>query len=722
MSNGSVLVDGGDPTITFTEGTIVNNNGHILQVNDTTGGSVTLTALPSQPFTENGDGVLVTAATGDVTITNQIPGTIAINIASQQDGIKVTDSPGVQTFNGVNITAAGGAGFAGVNLQNNAGSTNFNNLTLALTSGSNASPGFVASNVNVVTVTGNSNVNVQNAPALTMTKVAAADMTFGTVASTASPTSGVLLDDVAGDIAITSSLTITDAVQDGLIIRNSPDLTFSSPSTVVNSTTGDAVVLQNNSIDATKVSLGQLTAKTAAGTGLVVTDAGVTTTGGTIDATGGASIAANNADLAVTLASASSLNSSGPGLDLTESKGSVEIAQTTVTSPAGNGINAVDNVPGFTATFGNTTVSGITNGAIGVNITNAVAPAPTTLYSFDSLDITTLTGTGLLTRNGGTVNFNSPAKIDASGGAAIDLENTLGTTGGVAGSGFTFLDLASTNSVASGVRLNNLNSDLQVTGNTEIAGAAGVSLSITDTVAPPATDSIRFNNVDITSRSNIGMLVDGIYGQVQVANLNIDNANNVAGDAVLIRNTTNSADPTGTGSGRVYINGGTIDGSNGNGVEVVNALARITGVTISGATGQSILATAGANQQTTLEVSNSTITAAAGLDGVRIQATGGGIVNATVATTLINATANSLNAIVFDPTSVISLNATSNFGAGGGAPGTGGFILNNQGGTLQIDQASTANLSTDNNGVTVTAPASPITFGGTTPPVPPPTP
>jgi hypothetical protein len=241
-------------------------------------------------------------------------------------------------------------------------------------------------------------------------------------------------------------------------------------------------------------------------------------------------------------------------------------------------------------------------------------------------------------------------------------------------------------------------------------------------VSPPATDSISFNTVDITSRENLGMLVDGIYGQVQIANLNVDNANLVAGNAVEISNTTNPADPIGTNSGRVYINGGTIDGAIANGIQVRNSLASITGVTVANQGGQGILGLAGATQTTTLQVNGAVITSPVGIDGVRLEASGGGILNATIATTQINVQALSLNAIVFDPASVISLNATGNFGSVGGPPGAGGFNLNNQSGTLQIEQASTTDMTTQNNGVAVSVPASPVTFNGATPVVPPPTP
>jgi hypothetical protein len=728
MSNGSVLVDGGDPVVTFSEGTIVNNNGHILQVNDTNGGSVTLEAQPSLPFVENGTGILVENAAGDVTVQSQVPGMTAVVIKSQQDGINVLNSSGVQTFDGVQILAAGTnglSGYAGVNLQNNGGSSNFNNLTISLTDPANTATGFQASNVNAVDVIGSSSVTVINAPAVSMTNVADANVNFKTISSTGSPSNGVLLDTVAGDFNVATSLTVKDSQADGFVIRNSPNLNVSVPVTNVSTATGataNGIVLQNNNLDAASVNLGQVTVTTTDGTGLVVNNAGVTTAGGSIAAVGGASIAANNADLNITLATATSDSSSGPGLDLTEASGDVAIATTTVTSPTGNGINAVNNAPNFTATFGTTKVSGITNGAIGVNITGT-NPSPGTAYSFDSLAVTTLNGTGMVAKNGGTVNFNSPASITANGGAAIDLENTAGTTGGVAGSGFTFLDLASANSTANGIRLNDLNSDLTVTGVTSISGAAGPSILITDTVLPPATDSILFNTVNITSRNNIGVQVDGIYGQVQFQSLNIDNANGVAGNAVQVTNTVNPADPTGTGSGRVYINGGTIADARANGIEVRNALVEVNATTISGYSTQGVYAWAGTGQTTTVDVNNSVITSvvAGAQDSVRLLAFGGGVVNATVFTNTLDAPSNALNAIVQDAGSSILVNASGNISSTGGTP-PGQFTLNNTGGgTLQIEQASTADLTAANNGVTVNT-TGVISTNGSTPPVPPPTP
>jgi len=109
------------------------------------------------------------------------------------------------------------------------------------------------------------------------------------------------------------------------------------------------------------------------------------------------------------------------------------------------------------------------------------------------------------------------------------------------------------------------------------------------------------------------------------------------------------------------------------------------------------------------------------LDGVRIEASGSGVVNATVLNSLIDAATNPITAITFDVGSDISLNASGNYPA----PATGWLnpivLDNGAGGLLTIDQGSTAAMSTANNGVGV-APIGIISTGGNTPPPPPPTP
>jgi len=478
--------------------------------------------------------------------------------------------------------------------------------------------------------------------------------------------------------------------------------------------------------DRVQVSTGDRSVPRLGGRGIVVQSTGATPHGlvtindGTVDAYGGASLDINNADVAIKLTSAASETSAGNGLNVVNSSGLVEIGETFVTGPTGNGINLVDNVPGFVADFGTASVTGIDNGATGVNITNTTDPVPDTFTSFDSLQIETVNGTGLRTRNGGTVNFNTPASITTNGGPALDLENTAGTTNNVLGSGFTFLNVNSTASSSNGIRLHNLNSDLQITGVTNLTAASGPSLSITDNQTPRGVYAIEFNEMNIAQRLNTGVFVEGINGSVQFATLNVDNAGGVAGPGVRVQNTTNPLDPTGPDSGVVSILGGTIANSFGNGVEVSNGLANIVNTTIDGSTANSVLLTAGSGQETTVLIQGSSLTGSA-LNGVRIESAGTGIVNTTVLNTLIDATFDPISAINFNAGSDISLNATGNFGAAG-PPGAGPITLNNlAGGLLIIDQGSTAALTAANNGAGV-VPLGVISTGGTTPTPPPPTP
>jgi len=312
------------------------------------------------------------------------------------------------------------------------------------------------------------------------------------------------------------------------------------------------------------------------------------------------------------------------------------------------------------------------------------------------------------------VNFNSPATIAATGGAALILENTVGTTNSVAGSGWTFASLNSTNATGSGILLTNLNSDLTVQGTTVVDGAASTSIQILDTQSPAGAYDILFNTVNIRNRQSEGLAVDGIGGQVVIQSLNIDNAAAAPGSAVNITNTS-------TPGGRVYINGGVISDSNGNGMFIEDSIVAIRNTTVGAPFANCVLIQANTGQTSTVSIVGSILTGA-GNDGVLMQAQGGGVVNATILQSSIDVILNPVEAIVFDAGSSIFLNAANNFGTGGGPPTAGDFVLNNSaGGILQISQASLPNLSAANSSATVT-PSGVITFNAVVPIPPPPSP
>jgi hypothetical protein len=699
----AINVDGGAPVFNY-QGKITNQQGNMLHVNGTTGGAVTLVSASGSPFVENGDGILVENSAGDVTV-------LGAKIASQQEGILIRNSSGVNTMNDISITAALNAG---VSLQGNTGTDQFNNLSIVTTDAT----GFLANTANIVNVTGNSSVATTGAPAVSMTNVQQANVNFVSVASTDSTGNGVLLKNTTGDFNATT-VNVTNSTGSGFVVRDSTNLnvqvgtatitTAATPGSngieVVNSTSPVGGAIGFNTIDVT----------TSGGTGLLVSKSDlVKVAGGTIDATGGAAIDSTGSNVDITLASMTSTNSSTNGVNLVQTSGTVVSQQTSVATPAGVGINLVDNVPGFIADFGVTTVSN--SGGIGVNITNATPPSPDNLTSFDSLNIATTNATGLRAINGGTVNFNSPATVAATGGAALILENTVGTTNSVAGSGWTFASLNSTNSTSNGILLRNLNSDLVVQGTTTIDAAASTSVAILDTQTPAGNYNIRFNTLDITNRQAAGLTVDGIAGQVIIENLIVDNAAAAPGSAVSITNTF-------AAGGSTYINGGTIADSSGNGIFVQDAILAVQNTKVDTPFSNALFVLSNAGQTSTVSYNGGILTGA-GNDGVLLQASGGGTINATILQNSISVILNPVEALVLDAPSQILLNAANNFGTGGGAPTAGNFVLTNSaGGILQISQATLADLSTTNSGVAVTeTTAGTVTFDAIVPTPPPPTP
>jgi hypothetical protein len=718
----AIDVSGGSPTFLYA-GKITNQQGNILHVDGTTGGSVTLLSPSGTPFVENGDGIIVENSSGDTTV-------IGAKIASKQEGILVQNTSGVNTFNDITITSAVNAG---VSLQSNTGTENFNNLKVT----TDSATGFLGLNNNIVNVTGNSSITSTKAPALSVTNTIStptvADMNFTSLSSTDSPTNGVLLDNVTG-IFNSNTVTVTNSLASGFVIRNSEDLSVNVPVLTAvsagNAPGANGVEVVNTNTKSTDaINFGTVNITTQQGTGLLTNNTGlVKTTGGTIAATGGAAISATDSELGIVLTSVSSTSSTGNGINLVRDSGSVSIAQTTITNATGVGINAVDNDPGFTANFGITSVNGA--GAEGVNIANKIDPTPDTVYSFSSLDINTNTKTGAAgfrTRNGGTVNFDSPANVTVTGGAALDMENTTGTTNGVAGSGFTFNNLNSTNSAANGVRLHNLNSDLQVLNKTTVTNAGGDSVLITDNQPTPQEYTIKFNTIDINARNDVGLQVNGIAGQLIIDNLQIDNTAGIAGDAVRVEGTSDR----GATGGRVYIQSGLITDTQGNGVFTQNSILSLDSMTITNSTANAVFAYAAENDVTTISVVDSSLTnpTTAGIYGVRLEslgsALGRGEVSGTILRNQIDVTSNSIFAVALNSFGDVYVNAQSNYGtlaAYAPAPGAGSIDLNNSfGGFIGIFQADPAAITVSNNGAAVTT-SGIITPNTPVPTPPPPTP
>ena len=546
--------------------------------------------------------------------------------------------------------------------------------------------------------------------------MANANVAFTSVTSTDSNANGVLLDNVTGAFQAGTVIVDTSAAS-GFVVKDSTNLDVAVDRATIVTAAGAGAngieVINSTSPAGGAIEFKTVDVTTGQGAGVLVRTSDLVKIGsGTIDASGGPAIDSTASNIDLNLTGIASTDSASNGVNLVGNTGSVVSGQTTVTGAAGVGINVVDNVPGFVADFGATSVSD--PGTIGVNISNATVPVPTILTSFDSLTIATTNATGFQAVRGGTVNFNSPATVAATGGPAILIEDTQGTTNSVLGSGFTFGDVNSTNSTSNGVLLRNLNSNFTVQGSTTVDGAQSTSVQILDTQTPSGVYDVKFNTVTVTNRQSAGFAVDGIGGQVIVQSLVVDNAAGAPGSAVSITNTS-------AGGGRVYVNSGNITDSTGNGIFVQNAIASVQNTTIDAPFSNGVLAQAFGGQTTTVSFTGGIITGA-GNDGVLVQASGGGIVNATVAQNSIDVILNPVEAIVLDAPSQILLDAINNFGTGGGPPTIGDIVLNNAaGGVLGISQATVPDVSTTNSSATVND-SGLITTSQVVPTPPPPTP
>ena len=458
------IVGPGSATVLSYNGTVTNTNGFLLSVNDLGAGSnVLLTGGANPSFVDTGDGIQIVGNSGALSVQNA-------RIGSKQNGVLISNSNGSHTFTNLNVTAAAGAGNAGVNIQNS-NSVNFVNADIT-TSGV---AGLLGNNVNSLTINGGSSVNTTGAAAISLTGVLGGTTTLESIASTDSTTSGVLLDNVSGTFGTTGGITITNPGSDGFVMRNSPALIVTVPSLTVTqsgtalTTFGNAVVLQNNAMSLGQVTFNTVNLTTENGVGLFLRDADVLIGGGSIAATGGAAIDANVTtlsninDIAITLASASSSDSAATGISILSS----------------------DNTLGYPGvSIGSTTVANA--GTFGVYLQNNIpsTPASGVLAAFGSLNVTGSGQAGVYVQN--TNASFSGATIGTSGTHAVELVAQIGenTTVAVSGSQLSGATNNGVNILATGGTVNAtiLNNQIGATGNSINAitqdNAATISLNL----------------------------------------------------------------------------------------------------------------------------------------------------------------------------------------------------------------------------------------------------
>lgn len=519
------IVGPASATVLSYNGTVTNTNGFLLSVNDLGAGSnVLLTGGANPSFVDTGDGISIVADSGVLSVQNA-------RIASKQNGVLISNSNGSHTFTNLNVTAAAGAGNAGVNIQNS-NLVQFVNADIT-TSGV---AGLFGNNINSLTMNGGSSVNTTGAAAISLTGVLGSNTVLESIASTESTTSGVLLDNVSGTFGTTGGITITNPGSDGFVMRNSPALTVTVPSLTVTqsgtvlTTFGNAVVLQNNAMALGQVVFNTVNLTTENGVGLFLRDADVLIGGGSIAATGGAAIDANVTtstninDIGITLASASSNNSAATGISILSSDNTlgypgVSIGSTTVTNAGTFGVYLKNNIPS--------------------------TPASGVLAAFGSLNVTGSSQAGVYVQN--TNASFSGATIGTSGTHAVQLVAQIGenTTVSVSGSKLSGATNNGVNILATGGTVNAtiLNNQIGATGNSINAitqdAAATISLNLNGNSGvgggAPTAGTIVLNN---TAAGTLNVTQSAVVGPPVVSlGLVISQDNTSAVDITTISGT-----------------------------------------------------------------------------------------------------------------------------------------------------------------------------------------
>ena len=523
-------VNAGNQVINFGAVGINNQNSSTataLNIQDTTGGSVTATSTTINNNNANAEGVTLVnnAATvnlggGSITGAANTAFRVTQGAANVNYAGSITNTAGrtvdIQNRTGGTIAFSGAisdsGGGQGIRIDSNTG-TNIINFT------GNVDLGIPANRLTggtALTFTGNSATTTATFSNLDI----ATDSQIGidaTAAGTLNVTTGTL--DTTGAGATAARLNGITA-----------GMNFSS-------VTVDNIGAANDALDFTNV----------AGSFAVTGNTNIGPTGAVgsgIDINGGT---ANYSFAGTTIA-----NSNTAGIDVNGTTGGSVAFNNTVNINGSNaqGINLTNNTADFTVS-GTTTIDGAGGSSIDINGTGNATFAGVTITnrSADGIDID---GTS------GTLQFGATS-ISGAGGvtAGIDVN---GSTGGST----TFNSTVNvTGSGGQGINLTNNTGSFTVSGATTIDGATGVSVDVNG-----GTGGVSLAGVNVERRGNVGIDVNAGNQTINFGAVSINNQNSSTTTALNIQDTT---------GGSVTATSTTIDNNNAvaEGVTLVNNAAPI---------------------------------------------------------------------------------------------------------------------------------------------------
>jgi hypothetical protein len=451
-------------------------------------------------------------------------GTISLTAsgAAALDVFNTSMGPG-STFDDITVT---GSGSGAVSMVNTTGTTTFGDGTgtdLALTTTSGATPAFRLSTAGTVSVPGSTaNVSATGGPAVAVSGTSGATLGFGTVSSTNSTGTGIILDGLGTGTFSAAGGAITGAA--GIAVD-------------VNGGSGD--VSYPGALDNGAGATAEITGRTGGAVSLSGAIADTNDAGGGIAVTGntgGSTTFSNAAKTLNTGASAAVQFGTSDGHTLTLSGGGLDIDTTTAA-----GLDATNSGTLVVSGTGNT-IDTTSGRALNVSATDIGASGLTfqSIASNGSANGINLTGTGsagglTVTGSGSSLlgGDNSGGTIQSTAGPAISLANTTGPS---------FRNMRLLNSQDSGVNGTQVNGFSFLNGKITGAGDADDENSIT------FDDSAANANV-----TGVVTITNNIISDTEAAGVDIQNNTGTIADANISGNTLDDTGDVATAGSAVSL-------------------------------------------------------------------------------------------------------------------------------------------------------------------------
>lgn len=605
-------------TLNTVSGTVTSTAGRAINLDSMTA-DVNLTGISSSGSATQG--VRLNNVSGDFDVT----GTTTVN-GSTNDGILVSGSSADVSFASVDIDNAGGDG---INLQNDTGTIQISGGTIdgGAADGidiTNTSVTVSGLNIGGTSAVGNAGIRVATtgtARSVSLNNNSIHSTSHGIVTSDSGAISELSLVLNGNTIETDNSSSLAMNIVGGGA-GNSTVINGFNGVTVIGNGAGGGILFDNVMFDA------------VTGGGIQQVAGGVAQIGQNAGArVDGAGLALNNARGNLAFTTVNIFNDSGIGLNVdstpgtftlanaggsidTTNSGAVSIVDTTlgttsfanITSTNGaNGILLSNVTGGSFGVTGTASVSGATDTAVEiVNSATPVTIATAALTGVNGLSITGGTSAGTLNVNGGTITSNSAAGTGVLvSGTSANITFAGTDVSQVAAGRIVQVD----NTTAGTVLFNTAGS---------IAGTAAGNIGVQ--IAGNA-GAVNLNNVTVANAAATAISMTNNSGSTRVGNVNID------GGTTGINLADNTALAT--------VEGGTIDGTSANGIDIANSLALIDTVNLGTSTligGDGITVTKSNANSDTVDITVVNI-AAAGGRGIFVNNTGAGTQTVNISST-----------------------------------------------------------------------------------------